>query len=268
MALDLGLIFAVLAYSAATFLAARTVFDQSPSNPKLLFSCALVAIVSQLFAAREVIYLTGEPHLSLVTMCLLISAFISAALTARSLQQPNLMILSVAYGFSALLNLVWLFVPADSLAYQGGIVASSLALGVHIVLSVVAYCVLIIACLYAIQFRYIDAKLKSKSLSLHSHLPALATVENQLFRLLAFGVAILSLALATGFAFLDTMWSTEYAHKTVLSLMAWAIFLAVATGHKLYGWRGTKSAVSTIIAAFILSLAYFGSRFVKEILLS
>lgn len=268
MALTLGLTLACIAYSLAALLSARSVFNQSPLAAKPLFSAAFTAVIAQLFCAREALYITGELHLSIAAMCLLISAMISGVLTLRSLKQVNLMILLVSYGFSALVTMALFFVPESSLAYRGGSLNSSLPTTVHIILSISAYCVLVIASLYAIQFRYINAKLKAKTLSLHSHLPPLNTVEAQQFRLMAVGVTLLTLALLTGFTFLDNMWSSHYAHKTVLSLVAWGIFLAIAIGHKLYGWRGTNSAIGTILAAFILTLAYFGSRFVKEILLN
>jgi ABC-type uncharacterized transport system permease subunit len=41
----------------------------------------------------------------------------------------------------------------------------------------------------------------------------------------------------------------------------------LTVGHKKYGWRGNHSVMATIIASLLLTLAYFGSRFVKEILL-
>ena len=34
------------------------------------------------------------------------------------------------------------------------------------------------------------------------------------------------------------------------------------------GWRGRKVIMLSLIGSFILTLAYFGSRFVKEVLLS
>jgi ABC-type uncharacterized transport system permease subunit len=268
MALTLGMILAFVGYSMATLLSARTIFNQFPLSPKPLFLAAFTAIIAQLFATKEALYVTGELHLSIAAMCLLISALISSVLTIRSLKQLNLMILVVGYGFSAILTLILFMVPESSLAYKGGMMATSLPTTIHIILSMAAYCVLIIASLYALQFRYINTKLKAKTLSLHSHLPPLNAVEAQQFRLLAIGVGLLSLALITGFLYLDNLWSSHYAHKTVLSIVAWAVFTVITIGHKIYGWRGTKSAVGTIIAAFILTLAYFGSRFVREILLN
>lgn len=267
MPIEFGLILACVGFTTASVLCAKAIFNKSSLNSKLLFSIALIGIVLQLVVAKEVLFLSGELHLSLAFMCLLISAAINVVLTIRSFRLLNTLMLLVSYGFSALLALSLVFVPLSSFAYIGGSIDSSMPMVVHILLSISAYCVLIIASLYAIQFRYIDAKLKAKTLSLHSHLPPLNLVEAQQFRLMAIGLILLSLALLTGFTFLDNMFSKQYAHKTILSIIAWGIFLVLAVGHKLYGWRGHKSAIGTIFAAFILTLAYFGSRFVREILL-
>ena len=267
MPIEFGLILACVGFTTASVLCAKAIFNKSSLNAKALFSIALSGIVLQLATAKEVLVLSGEPHLSLAFMCILISAAINIVLTIRSFKQINTLMLLVSYGFSALLSLALFFVPLSSFAFIGGSLNSSLPMAVHILLSIAAYCVLIIASLYAIQFRYIDAKLKAKTLSLHSHLPPLNLVEAQQFRLMAIGLILLSLALLTGFTFLDNMFSKQYAHKTILSILAWAIFLVLAVGHKVYGWRGHKSAVGTIFAAFVLTLAYFGSRFVREFLL-
>lgn len=268
MSIELGLFLSCLVFLFAAGLCARTLVGKSNMNFKLLFSAALVAILLQLVTAKQLLYVSGGIHLSLVSMCLIISALINIVIVIRSLSHVNTMLMLVSFGFSGFLTILLMFVPNTSLAYIGPEFTVSTATLVHIFLSVSAYCVLVIASLYAIQFRYIDSKLKAKTLSLHSHLPPLSSVEAQHFRLIAIGLVLLTLALVTGFTFLDNMLSNQYAHKTVLSIVAWVIFLTLAIGHKVYGWRGNNSAIATIVAAFILTLAYFGSRFVREILLN
>ncbi len=231
----------------------------------------IVAVLStalQVVITRQTLTIDNNLHLSLASMSLLVSSLINLAVLIRSIKHLNPMMMLVTNGFSALLVMLLLITPISSALYTGGITASSIAMVVHIILSVSAYCVLVIASLYALQFHYIDTKLKAKTLSLNSFLPPLSVVEKQQFNLMALGLVLLTAALTTGFMFLDTMWSSNYAHKTVLSLVSWLIFLVITIGHKMYGWRGTKSAIATIVAAIILSLAYFGSRFVKEILLN
>ena len=110
-------------------------------------------------------------------------------------------------------------------------------------------------------------KLKSKNLQAVSQLPPLMQVERQLFTILLFGSICLLISQVVGFIFLDGMISKENAHKTILSLIACAIYFTTLWGHFKQGWRGQRVLLLTVVASFILTLAYFGSRFVKEFLL-
>ena len=56
-------------------------------------------------------------------------------------------------------------------------------------------------------------------------------------------------------------------HKTVLALAAWAIFAFLLFGRWRFGWRGRTAARYTIAGFLVLAVAYFGSKFVLEILL-
>ena len=44
--------------------------------------------------------------------------------------------------------------------------------------------------------------------------------------------------------------------------------LGQKVGHAKFGWRGKPVITCTIVGSVLLTLAYFGSRFVKEFLLS
>ncbi|TMP27006.1 cytochrome c biogenesis protein CcsA, partial [Pseudoalteromonas rubra] len=105
-------------------------------------------------------------------------------------------------------------------------------------------------------FYFIDKRLKRKDLAIvYSHLPPLMVVERQLYQLVFVGTALLSLALLSGFVFLDSMLAIENAHKTVLSIIAWGVFLAVVIGRKLRGWRGKSSVITIMVGAGLLTLA-------------
>lgn len=266
--IELGLITCFIGFLTSSVLCAKSIYSKTSDNSKLILVLSVVTTAVQLIIARQALYIDNELHLSLASMSLLVAGLINLSIVARSIKQLNPMMIIVTNGFSALLSILLLITPLNSALYTGGLTASSAAMIIHIALSVSAYCILVIASLYALQFHYIDSKLKAKTLALNSFLPPLNVVERQHFNLMTLGLLLLTAALLTGFMFLDTMWSKDYAHKTVLSLVAWGIFLVLTIGHKIYGWRGTNSAIGTVIAAIILSLAYFGSRFVKEILLN
>jgi ABC-type uncharacterized transport system permease subunit len=92
-------------------------------------------------------------------------------------------------------------------------------------------------------------------------------METLLFRIIGLGVIALSISLLSGFIYLDNMFAQHLAHKTILSLIAWTIFVILLWGHYKFGWRG-KIAIKWSLAGFILlMLAYFGSKFVFEFVL-
>ena len=265
----IGLLLCLTGFLVSAVLCARSIYAHAKNQTKIILPVAVIATALQLVIAKQALYINNsELTLSLASMSLLVSGLINAVILWRSIKQFNPMMVLVTTAFAAILALLLVVTPTSSALYNSTIITTSLPMLIHIVLSVAAYCVLVIASLYALQFHYIDSKLKAKTLSLNSYLPPLNVVENQHFKLMTLGVLLLTAALVTGFAFLENMWAKDYAHKTILSLIAWVIFVALTLGHKIYGWRGHKSAIITIIGAIILSLGYFGSRFVREIILT
>ena len=92
-------------------------------------------------------------------------------------------------------------------------------------------------------------------------------VEGILFKLLLAGTTLLTVSLLSGFLFLDDMFSKAYAHKTALSIAALVVFVILLAGQKIKGWRGKQVIVLTIVGVILLSLAYFGSKLVRELIL-
>ena len=263
---NLLLVISALCYCVVFGISMRAIFTSVTEKRKLSLFLALIAVATQLVSAALLMNSAEGVTFSFFAICLIVSAGISASVALNSVKSPNYMLQSVTYGFSSLLTIVITVIPADTgLGHKD--VEASLPMYIHIGLSILAYCFLIISTLYAIQFHHINTKLKEKSLSLHSNLPPLTKVEHQQFSLMSVGVGLLTLALLTGFTFLDSMWSTEYAHKTFLSLVSWAIFVVLTLGHKYRGWRGNAVVISTVIASVLLTLGYFGSRFVREFIL-
>ena len=58
------------------------------------------------------------------------------------------------------------------------------------------------------------------------------------------------------------------AHKTVLSALAWLIFGVLLFGRLRFGWRGRRAVRLVLSGIVLLVLAYFGSKFVLELVLS
>ncbi len=100
-------------------------------------------------------------------------------------------------------------------------------------------------------------------------LPPLLTMERVLFRLIGAGFALLTLTVATGIVFSESLFGRPMRldHKTVFTLFAWATFAALLIGRALRGWRGRVALSWTLGGFAFLLLAYAGSRFVLEVIL-
>ena len=141
----------------------------------------------------------------------------------------------------------------------------SFVLELHIITSLIAYSLLSIAALQSIMLYVQDAHLHNKhATGFMRALPPLETMEKLMFRMIGVGFIILSISLATGFFFIEDLISQ---HKTVLSIGAWILFAVLLWGRWQYGWRGRTAIRWTLTGFALLLLAYFGSKFVLEIIL-
>jgi ABC-type uncharacterized transport system permease subunit len=139
----------------------------------------------------------------------------------------------------------------------------------HIVTSILAYALFAVSACQAVLLILQNRHLKKHdgSSRLISTLPPLQTMESLLFEVLAFGQILLSVALLSGFLFLEDLWAQHVIHKTILSLVAWVIFAILLVGHYRLGWRGRTAIRWTLWGFGNLALAFFGTKFVLEVLL-
>ncbi|HBX74397.1 MAG TPA: cytochrome C biogenesis protein, partial [Halieaceae bacterium] len=120
------------------------------------------------------------------------------------------------------------------------------------------------AVLVAIQ----DRQLKQhRATGIVSFLPPLQLMETMLFELVWMGVVLLTVAIATGFLFVDDFFAQHLVHKTVLTLVAWIIYSTLLWGRYQLGWRSQTAARFTIGGFLLLMLAFLGSKLVLELLL-
>jgi ABC-type uncharacterized transport system permease subunit len=138
----------------------------------------------------------------------------------------------------------------------------------HVGSSVLAYSVLAVAAGQALLLALQEYRLH------HKHpggfvrlLPPMQTMEHLLFQMLGLGFVLLTISLVTGFLFLDDMFAQHLVHKTLLSLAAWGVFATLLIGRWRFGWRGQTAIRWTLGGFIVLMLAYFGSKFVLELIL-
>lgn len=92
----------------------------------------------------------------------------------------------------------------------------------------------------------------------------LLRLERLTFRFVEAGFAVLTLALVLG---VITAARWRWDHKTVFSLLGWAVFAGLLAGRVFRGWRGRHATRWLYAGAALLLLAYVGSRFVLEVVL-
>ena len=92
----------------------------------------------------------------------------------------------------------------------------------------------------------------------------LLQLERLTFRFVEAGFLVLTATLLLGVL---TTVEWRWDHKTVFSLLGWAVFAALLAGRRLRGWRGRQAARWLYAGALLLLLAYVGSRFVMEVLI-
>lgn len=92
----------------------------------------------------------------------------------------------------------------------------------------------------------------------------LLRLERLTFWFVGAGFVVLSAAIVLG-AWFASPW--RWDHKTLLSVLGWAVFASLLAGRHLFGWRGRRATRWLYAGAVLLLLAYVGSRFVFEVLL-
>ncbi|MEY4592051.1 MAG: hypothetical protein RIR18_946 [Pseudomonadota bacterium] len=156
---------------------------------------------------------------------------------------------------------------------QTHLVANIEAVGfrLHFLAAMLAYSLFTLAALHAIFMGYVEHKLHHRQLTRRLiSLPPLMSMEKLLFRILTVAFVLLTVTLASGLLYAEEIFgrALQIDHKTIFALISWLIFATLLLGRLVYGWRGKIALRWTLIGFGVLLLAYMGSRFVLEIILS
>ena len=139
----------------------------------------------------------------------------------------------------------------------------------HVSFALLSYSLLSIAALLAILLALQERALRRRDLDsgLIRALPPLTMTESLLFRLIGVGFVFLTLTLVSGVLFVDDLFAQHLAHKTILSIASWLVFGVLLFGRWRWGWRGGRAVNLTLFGMAVLLLAFFGSKFVLEMVL-
>ena len=138
----------------------------------------------------------------------------------------------------------------------------------HVLISLFAYGLLTAGAIVAVYALIQDSRLHAGRLTEINHLFApLETNERLLYGIAASGLAFLVLGILSGLTFVDNIFAQHLVHKSALSILAVVLFSVLLAGRHFAGWRGRNAVYLYLWGFLMLGLAYFGSRYVLEILL-
>lgn len=250
-------LWAGIALSKAFF----SVHNQASKLPQYLLYAAILGHLGLIILSN---LNNQSEQLSITQVAALLAWLVTVTMLAANAYIKNLVFLPVVSFFSALFITLQMFAPQST----GIHIDMNFGLISHIILSLFAFGVLSISFLYALQLAYINYQLKHKQISLaNNQLPPLLSVEHILTKLMIMGTVLLAIALTSGFVFIPNMLADGYAHKTLLSCLAFIVYLVALLLHHFSGLKARILVTFNLVGVTLLTLAYFGSRFVREIIL-
>jgi ABC-type uncharacterized transport system permease subunit len=253
---------AIVLYLAAAALLVRNVRDGAVHGSRLWLAAGVGAAI-----------LHGGVHLLAWRAAGGADLHFFAALSLVGLGMAGLTLLVGARGRMAALGVIVFPLASASLfayANYGHHVPEGLdwPLQLHAWCALLAYATLAVAALLAVLLWIQEGALRRREF--HGWLralPPLTELEALLFRTIAVGFALLTATLLTGLLFVENLLAQHLVHKTVLSVLSWLAFGALLLGRWRYGWRGATAVRWTLGAMTLLVLAFFGSKFVLEMVL-
>jgi ABC-type uncharacterized transport system permease subunit len=255
-----ALLAAALYLTAAAVLAQPLWHDRAPRR-RLGMWIAAAAVV--LHAAVLISMHRGGIDLHFFSALSLVGACVAAMCLLVNLARPIATLGVIVFPLAAILLLVDVFAapPTTPLLMEWQI-------KLHVVFALLGYSVLSVAAVLAILLAVQEHALRQRQIGgFTSALPPLTLTESLMFQLIAAGFVLLTLTLLSGVLFVENLFEQHLIHKTVLSFAAWFVFGALLFGRWRYGWRGRRAVRLTLAGMALLLLAYFGSRFVLELVL-
>jgi len=268
MSTSIAVFLTIACYAAAgVFIGIRLFRGQGSEKPSRSTGIGLgqAGVIVRIFGLTQNILIEGGINLGFFNAGSLVMWIILLLLMLSSLTKPveNLGVVLLPMTIMALA--MELYYPTTHFLPTG----SAWGLRVHVLISLLAYSLFSLASVQAVLLSIQDHHLR------HRHpggfiraLPPLQTMEMLLFEMIGLGFLLLTFALLSGFVFLDDIFAQRMVHKTVLSIIAWLVFGTLLWGRFRFGWRGLKALTWTLVGFVVLALAYFGSKFVLELLLN
>lgn len=254
---------ALILYTAAAFWQGLTLIRHVPARP---VQVRILATLGLLIHIPLVIKLLGQSPGFLPGFTTSITLFMAVAINVVLIASLFKPVLNAGIALFPIAGIT--LIAAAGLPSVGSAKGLTPGILLHAASSALAFAIIAIAAAQAVLVGLQNQALRHHHIrGIVQSLPPLTTMERVLFELVWTGVLLLSLSIISGFVFLDNLFAQHLAHKTVLSITAWLILTILLVGRYRFGWRGMRAVKWTLAGGVVLILAYFGSKFVLEILL-
>ena len=231
---------------------------------KSVFTLGVIAMALHSIIVWQTAFADRGVNLGFFKLSALVFLVINLACLTSLIRRPLQNLLLALFPLSALSVLVSTFAPETRAATEnldGGLL-------LHVSSSLLAYAILTLAAIQAGILALQDYQLRHRHTSgIVQILPPLQLMESMLFELLWIGVTLLTIAMISGFVFVDDIFAQHLAHKTVLTMIAWLLFSTLLWGHYRLGWRSSTAVRLTLAGFALLMLAFWGSKLVLELIL-
>ena len=252
---------AIALYLAATALLTRPLLggrDTASPWPMSMAACAVLAHAAVLLGMHR-----GALDLHFFAALSLVACVVSSLTLLVNVSRPVAALGVIVFPLTALLLGIDSFAATPTTPQP-----MDWQIKLHVSIALLAFSVLSIAAALAILLAIQERALRHRQFgAMLRALPPLTLTETLLFRLIGAGFALLTLTLLTGILFVDDLFGQHLIHKTALSILAWIVFGVLLVGRWRHGWRGRRAVNMTLAGMAILLLAFFGSKFVLEVIL-
>lgn len=245
----------------------QTITGQRPPNRGMVLSGAMVAALLHLaYLAFDAITGRAGAHpinFAFFEVGSLIGLVITLLLLFSSWKKP------VENLFVGLFPMIAVVLVVAGISDQRNTLEHlSYALVWHILLSILAYSVFLIAAVQSVLLYQQDRHLRQhKTHGLIRALPPLQIMDRLLFEMIWLGMILLTASFAVGWPEVENLKAQHLIHKVVFASIGWLVFAFLLFGRYRFGWRGAVASRWTLTGTVFLVLSYFGSKFVLEVLI-
>ncbi|MBS0212270.1 MAG: cytochrome c biogenesis protein CcsA [Proteobacteria bacterium] len=261
------LAFAVIAYLVATVAGSMWLSVEDGDTRRAAWRITAILAAALAVVAHAAIHAinwvaSGGPDMHFFAALSLVGLAMAALTTATAWRQQLQALGAIVYPFAAGMLVLYHFfghLRAEDLGWR---------LQLHAWTALLAYATLSLSALLALLLWAQERALRARQIrGWLRALPPLTQLEALLFRSIGAGFVLLTLTLVTGMLFVHDLLGQHLWHKTVLSILSWLAFGWLLLGRWRYGWRGPRAVKLTLAAMALLLLAFFGSKFVLELIL-